>query len=172
MIRVAMQSQDTAHEAAHGRRRRRGAAARGGCPAALDGTLREQRRIVSEIEARLNQELDRFHEELDAAIRSLRDDVGTAVAVLRGDVAAATPSCGATSRSAWPRGEPMLLDDRRRQRRDGSSTRGWGRVLSVQDDAALAALLTRNDVDDVTRHFHPFELTAQTAHALVTEARR
>ena len=91
MIRVAMQSQDTAHEGAHGPEEiveelRRAVAAL----AALDGTLREQRRIVSEIEARLNQELDRFHEELDAAIRSLRDDVGTAVAVLRGDVAAAT----------------------------------------------------------------------------------
>ena len=65
----------------------------------------------------------------------------------------------------------MLLDDRPAAG-DGTAVdpRLGVRVLSVQDDAALAALLTRNDVDDVTRNFHPFELTAQTAHALVTEA--
>ena len=40
------------------------------------------------------------------------------------------------------------------------------REMGADDEDALAAFLSRNDVAEVTAHFHPFPLTPETARRL------
>ncbi len=46
------------------------------------------------------------------------------------------------------------------------------RELAVTDEAALAAFFEENNRPEVTSHFHPFPLDAETAHRLCAAPRR
>lgn len=46
------------------------------------------------------------------------------------------------------------------------------REIAIIDEAALAAFFEENNRPEVTAHFHPFPLNAETAHRICAEPRR